>query len=244
MTRNMESAIAMVLSLALNVGGSFFMGHAALAHQLVHVFVIDASASGELNQGDSLSAVEDEHVSPSVLGLLAPSSPSAIARFVVAVGVNSIKRVAYWTRSHIGEKGRSARAPFFAHSNTSASVHLEPYRVRVVTPLFSLAPRTVFRGDSGRPSFTERRSVCSRMKPNDFPLEAATTTSSASQKVIPIDWLFGSAFTAAQPLDSSAPDIVRSAQHGQSPESLPGHVVFNGSHLVIVLHGGSEMGVS
>lgn len=72
--------------------------------------------------------------------------PSAITRFVVAVIVDAIDRVARWALSHVGQKIDERVTPSVAHGNTTCAVVMVTVVAREVAAAFRSIPRVICSG--------------------------------------------------------------------------------------------------
>lgn len=81
----------------------------------------------------------------SIAHLLGWRSPSAIARFVVHVVVDSVKSSALRLMTHICKELLKGVQPLRAHRDASASVISESFVIRIGASLFRQCPANVFR---------------------------------------------------------------------------------------------------
>jgi hypothetical protein len=96
----------------------------------------------------SHKAADDDKLplpSPAIPGLLAFRCPSHIARFVIAIVVDAIKRQISWTPTHIVEKQFKAVSPFLAYGNSSATVIMKVRISWICASLNHGAPNMIFR---------------------------------------------------------------------------------------------------
>jgi hypothetical protein len=78
------------------------------------------------------------------LHLLALSSPTAIAGFVVTIVVDAVKLVSWsWARFHVGKKQREVEPPF-ADRDSTASIVMETFDLRIDASLKHARPYAVF----------------------------------------------------------------------------------------------------
>jgi hypothetical protein len=76
--------------------------------------------------------------------LICSACPSAIRRFVVAVGVNPVNSQPFWARPHIGEECLKIEQPSRTYGNAARSVVRIATRLRVAAALFHIGPRDIF----------------------------------------------------------------------------------------------------
>jgi hypothetical protein len=84
-----------------------------------------------------------------VLALFDVGRPAAVARFIVAVGINPVQRCSVWSLAHVGEEGAEIEVPSVAHRNATPSVLCEMRIAGLVAPALCGGPGTVRRCESG-----------------------------------------------------------------------------------------------
>lgn len=138
--------------------------------------------SGNLGQGQSLSLPFDQSASPLVASLLVVCRPSAVARFIVPVGVNAVERTTDRSRSHVGYKGLEGISPLVAHLNAARAIQFVSVAFGIVASLFGVLPSHVFR--RGAASFSPANSTCRSMlkapRRNHFVSKASAASASSS----------------------------------------------------------------
>lgn len=119
--------------------------------------VRNAVTFGQLLQCSGKSLERVQFCPALVRSLLSGVRPSAIARFVAAIRVNTINRVfARWAATHICKKGVERFEPSFAHGNSAAAVSSVVASVWVTASLPNRTPRFELWG--------VRHAVCSRSR--------------------------------------------------------------------------------
>ena len=98
----------------------------------------------QVKGADAVNLFVVKHSGTFIAPLLLGSGPAAVAGFVVAIYVNSIKRVFWGALPHVGVKVFKT-TPAFTNTNPSTSVVMEVARGRVRTPLEHSTPRVVRR---------------------------------------------------------------------------------------------------
>lgn len=81
---------------------------------------------------------------PTIVSLFFMSGPAAIARLVVAIVIDAIKRMPWRPRAHMVNKRLEAVSPFVAHSYAAPAVAVVLIIVSVVTSALSVVPRMIF----------------------------------------------------------------------------------------------------
>ncbi len=92
--------------------------------------------------------------------------PSAIRRFVIAVGVNAVKGISSRAQSHVGKERLEAVKPALTDANASAAVAFEVFAARAIAPFAHIAPCFEFR--------RRRHSVRNRTRFQLFNAQATT----------------------------------------------------------------------
>lgn len=108
--------------------------------QTVKPFVIEISSSSELDQRHAFVAVVHQHVVAPRLALPFRRRPSTIARLVISVWIDSVKRATVRTFAHVRQEGREVVTPFLTHLDTSSSPITKTNRVRVVASFLGFTP--------------------------------------------------------------------------------------------------------
>lgn len=85
----------------------------------------------------------DKHGAPLVSLLRFFVSPSAVSRLVVPIVIDSINRVLFWSRSHIGDKIVVTGKPSVAYCYATASIISKSPVIRVVTSVLHRRPNIV-----------------------------------------------------------------------------------------------------
>lgn len=146
-----------------------------------------------------------------VVVLNQPNRPAAIARCIRAVVISAVKRVAFRTWSHLGEKTHEIVAPVRRHRNSTASV-FEVGRIRwVVTPLFRLRPALVLDGFG---TAVSRQSL-----PRQFALQASAALRFAGYQVVASDRFCRPAIAMTQPVRGTDATVRCSMDHRKSTEA-------------------------
>jgi hypothetical protein len=106
--------------------------------------VWDSELSRPFCDAERAPIERDITIPTSVLGLLSACRPSAVARFVVAVVVDTLQRPAIRHRSHVVNEGLEGGSPAFANGDAASSPHVKSERSRVVASRLHLRPRFAF----------------------------------------------------------------------------------------------------
>lgn len=137
--------------------------------------------------------------------------PSTIARFVIPIGVDAIKRVpSAGPFADIGQEVREGVAPPITDGDPATAVVAVVETLRVEAPVFHVGPSAVLGrlvalpGESVRP-----RSSCV------FRLQTSAGSTIASPKVVERDYADGGAVTDALDETVLCPTIIHVGQHDQ-----------------------------
>lgn len=111
---------------------------------LKHCVELKSSLPAPLHKRFGFSTELDKSITPHIRGLLPFCCPSAIARLIVSVVVDSINRMALrWLRPHIFKKSFERITPPLAHRYSAPSVAVVALGVLVFAPLNDSVPRLV-----------------------------------------------------------------------------------------------------
>ena len=136
---------------------------------------------------------------PSIVDLLLPCSPAAVARLVVAVVIDAIKSQTFWSRTHVGAPVFKRAKPAVTDSNSPPAVVSPALIVRVGTALNHACPDSIFR----RCLTLDRLAMLGisqhHFETRFFSLKAATTLSIASPQSITANGHKLTAVADAQP---------------------------------------------
>lgn len=107
--------------------------------------------AGGRDRMESLAANNDrDHVAPVLGALNVRCNPTAITRFVMAVGVFAVDLVRRgWARAHVRQERRKRLVPPLADSYATAAPMLEVMAGRTRAPFLHAEPRFVFGGHAG-----------------------------------------------------------------------------------------------
>ena len=103
----------------------------------------DVQPSAQFSQRNRLTSKVDATVHPHVVLLLLTRGPATVRWFVVAVRIHAVKRIAGWTRTHIGQECTEVVAPPVTHHDAATPVSREGMVVRVVAASFRRLPGQV-----------------------------------------------------------------------------------------------------
>lgn len=106
--------------------------------------IIDSSYSGPLLKCESAAFMGDSYAVSSIVLLVGPRSPLAIARIIVSIAINSFKGIAGRLRSHVFIERSERIAPTVAHRDTSSAISSEADSFRIGASLFGGTPRRIF----------------------------------------------------------------------------------------------------
>lgn len=113
------------------------------ANSARHGVWTNANSGGPVREIKGLS-VERKENGPSAIGqLLFGRRPAAIARFVIAVVVDAVKRHSVWSRPHIGEEILKYK-PAIADLDSASSIKVPIGCLGIAAPIFHTAPQGVF----------------------------------------------------------------------------------------------------
>ena len=113
------------------------------AQPTTHQTFIHAEKSAPLLNALGLSFVCKGSIVAFVVGLLFSRSPSTIARLVIPVIVNTIKRMVGWSYSHVSQEV-DKEIPSVANGNSSSTISSVKPRLRIGATLFHAHPCFVF----------------------------------------------------------------------------------------------------
>ncbi len=202
------------LSLLRRRQGAFF-GPAAVQSALQGAFR-QAQFSFPCRKALSLPVVREISHPSTIVRLLKRCRPSTVARSVIAVVVQSVKRQAWRARSHVSKKGGEVIAPFVAHRNAASAVVLRVLSICIEAAPFGFAPRVVFTRSA--------LSVCSTSG-NQFVFGKAPTRARDSvRQAPPVDGRDGSAVTLTDPAAHIVPALFflgRARKNNQAAVSVP-----------------------
>lgn len=148
--------------------------------------------------------------------LLGGRSPSDVARFIPAIVVDPIKRVAVGRpRPDSGEEGRERVPPFVAYSYAATAVSWKGTGCRVFATSDYPGPYAVLASNVSRPRLPVRREAGASRVASATLLMAPTAHSVAAREVLCRDDLFISARTSAKPVRAA---VRNEARRGRAPE--------------------------
>lgn len=178
-------------------------------------FVLDASDRGPLGQHARFASKRHPIVAARVIDPLSSSSPTAIARLVIAVGVDSVKGRSSWTRPHVAVEDRKVCHPRGVHCYPPPSVVGETPVVVVAASPLCCGPGDIFwRG--GEPVPTD--AIAQRGSP-----ETPTTPRVPFPKATRV-YKSGSPAVAGAFPPHGFVDLGRSALHDQASEPLSSQI--------------------
>lgn len=184
--------------------------------------IVHLVPSGELNQRHTLYSVIDQHVISARLALFSSRCPSAVARFIAAIWVNTVKRMAVrWTTPKVRQKGAEVVAPFIAHSDSSSAPIVESNRIRVVATRLCVIPRFIFWRYVPEFAPSNGFAVNQRMPAPDFTMVASTTARSSLSECISKDMTL-STTVATTPPDFMSARTCRQVQYKQTVKAPAG----------------------
>lgn len=150
-----------------------------------------------LSKRERAAVMDNLRIASTVVQLNIWRGPSAILRLVIAIVVDTIKRMSVrWSQSHVGQKVFEGTAPPFAHSDASSSVAPIGWPVRVFATRAHVRPCDVF--------------SCIRfsMRPTQFDYRASALASArrcfAVAKVAPSGGRSATAFALTNPVKALA----------------------------------------
>lgn len=106
---------------------------------------INSGASTPILQAQSFAFVCQHHIVPPVAILLSASSPATVSWFVISRIVNSVKRCASGTISHIFQKCLKRLLPPLAYANTAPAIFRVIVTVAVIAAKQHSRPRAIRR---------------------------------------------------------------------------------------------------
>lgn len=162
--------------------------------------VIDAIVCGQLSQRYAPAEMCNVMTLARVVALGVAGRPSAVTGLIVAVYIDTIKRVAHWARPHISQEDREIMDPFGAHGDTAPAVVPEVRIVSREASRFRLLPCLVLRHlDS-----IARGAVCGPSAPGALDGAAAATCGLLRPQVLHRYFATVSTITETTPVSHSA----------------------------------------
>ena len=155
----------------------------------------------------------------SIVGLLFPGRPAAIAGFVVSVVVDAIKRQTAGAFAHIGKK-IVERKPPLANGNATRAIPLELSGFRIEAALLHMRPGIVSRR---WPCFVRWRMTMTDLR-LPFTLKTTATCRVTAREIVADCCDFGAAVTTAKPSRVSRLRM-READNGQPTETSPREIL-------------------
>jgi len=146
--------------------------------------------------------------------LLSAGGPSAVARRVVAVVVDTLNGQPSRTLAHIRQESREVVSPFFTHRDPAATVVLERGTAVVKASVFGGGPALVL-ARAIAPS-ASLRSVCGSARGDTLSHEAVTTCRLAGSQLWTSDALHGSACALTDPPAVDRPCLWGETDHGET----------------------------
>lgn len=163
------------------------------------------------------------NIAPSVIGLLEPRSPAAVAALVIAIVVDAIERQSGWLAAHIRQKIREC-FPSLAHGNPTAPVVAVSLGMRVRAAFNHCFPAEVF----PCPTAPQRVAVFQVFGGRKVHAEASATFRETVPQYRAVDALLVSAVAAAHPhgtLDSTRRDACSfTPEHQQPTKPTPSEI--------------------
>lgn len=153
-------------------------------------------------------------IAPAIHRLFGGSGPSAIARFIVAVVVDPIDRMADWTRSHVSVERLKRFAPGLTNLDSTASVVLVGLLRRALTAIKQGAPHAVFTA----PPTTSRMAVREILGTRYFSAQAPAAAHVPILQISCLHAMTAAAIAAAFPVHRILTDGRQSAHGCQSAE--------------------------
>ena len=195
-------------------------GLATANNVVVQGHVRNAKMSRSFGHGHRQAIELDHLVLADVVHLLALRGPATVARFVVAVAVDAVKRVALWSFAHVVQERTEVVQPLVAHADAAPAVERVGALSWVTTSFLGVSPRDVRRGESADASGTvlhvAGRSIRS--------LVAAATPSVAATQVFAVLAGDGAALAPHTPEGAALRDGRIAFDDGEFAESLAGKV--------------------
>jgi hypothetical protein len=151
-------------------------------------------------------------VTSRVSALRAVARPADVARLVVAVTVDAVKRLARWARPHVSRERGEVVMPCRMHGDPASPIALVGDVARLITALLGCGPRAIFT----RTAFTVRRVLFGHA----FTVDAAATRRVARGQLVSINHGDVAPAIAATVPRRSAATIRTSSYHHQPSEPL------------------------
>lgn len=214
------------LLLAVDYFHSLFRRHGKPSHGCPKPFVVDAVACRKVLENDSNATGINKNVIASRLPLLNRRSPSAVAWFVVAVWIDSIKSCSRRATSHVIKKGGERFGPFGAHRYSATAVGAVFIIGWVEASPFSVSPSAMLWGFLIAYGVT----MLERSLAGHLFLKASATAYLSCCDMISSRLYFGAAVAQEKP-EGSAASIVCSGYGNKPSISLTGKIC--GGHLAI-----------
>lgn len=175
----------------------------------VQTWTWNAKMPGPCGRAHCESVPSDRPVCAGVVALHHTSRPSAVARGIRTIIIDSVKTLLRWTRPHISQEGPEIIPPFLTHGDASASIAVKIRRGRVVTSRLGVFPRRIF-------------ARVTRTVDRLWSLIATATGGASKSKRRPSRYCFAAAI-AATPPHLSAFSTFRLREYGQFSEALTNH---------------------
>ena len=160
------------------------------------------------------SFARDPH--PSVPGLFGSSRPSAVARFVMPVVVDSIKRKSWRAATHVCQERAEIVSPAFADGDSTGAVILVGGILRIRAASFHVAPARILGGIGG--------SVSDAFETHARTSETSARDSLAGAEAHLSDVFDGSTGATASPRSEWFRPRMRQGKNGQATVCLSGQV--------------------
>ena len=182
--------------------------------------IVDSSHAGKLRASKHLPVVLKAAIVALVVALLQASSPTAIARFVIPVIVDSLDGATIRSLAHVTEEAKEAQ-PFITNGNPTTAPVFVVRQFGISASLHHTRPRIVGRGSD----------VAMLVWRHEIMPHAAARLAKAATEIAGKYSDFGAAVACALPHDAAL--CARESGGYKSPESLSGKVV-EFSHIRIV----------
>ena len=125
--------------------GNGFIWRPSAPKSLINSARLESKHFSSFHDAHSSSIKIMNRVSAFVTLLLAPCNPFAVFGAIVAVIINSLKRVSSWAFSHIFQKVFKAIQPPFTYGNSSAAIVRVFFSMDSIAPSFHFNPRRLSR---------------------------------------------------------------------------------------------------
>jgi hypothetical protein len=190
----------------------FFGRHRLAVPEVLDAVVRDAYDTAGVRQTCPLSEKVDVDIPARVVRLDGVRRPSAIARLVVAIGVDPVDRLSRGTLAHVAKEGTEVISPFFAHGDATTAVNLISDFARVEASASSVHPTDIGRAECS--VFPAGSSVLPTRFEGSIFVETTATLFDLTNKVARKCSYDGS--TRA----SASPSALRFSGYGQSSEDV------------------------